>query len=208
MSKYFDPITSFEIWAMGHAWVIPQSYHHQHYCAAFGATPPPSRQSPWMKNGFGLRSGLLSTTHQVQCSRGLCVLWHIFITCSTDSSEAVLLMYVGLMVCILSSWVMKLFQGWWWCNAWWQRRKLRRGNVRSSSGKSGRPPQTWESWSWPGKACFPLVHTEVFQGRSLNHWEQEGNAPKIRWRLMVNGRWLYFFFFWDANVEQSSCWDF
>ena len=135
--------------------------HHQHYCAAFWGC--------WVKNGFGIRCGLPSTTCQVQCSRGLCVLWHIFITWSGDSSEAVLLMYVGLMVPILSSWVMRLFQGLWWCNVWWQKRKSRWGNMRHYSGKWGKPPQTWENRAWPGKTCFPLVYIAVFQERSLNH---------------------------------------
>lgn len=93
----------------GNIWVIPQSY--QHYCVVLWS--PHRKNSTCVKNGFGLRSGLLSTTRQVQCSRGLCELWHIFITQSRDSSEAVLLIYGGLMVLILSFWVMKLFQGWW-----------------------------------------------------------------------------------------------
>lgn len=67
-------ITSFEIWAMGHAWVTPQSYHHQHYCAAFWGPI----DSAWVKDDFGLRSGLLSTTHQVQLERPVCAVTYLY----------------------------------------------------------------------------------------------------------------------------------
>lgn len=164
--------TSFEIWAMGHAWVIPSSYHHQHYCAAFWG---PCWQGPWVKNGFGLRSGLLSTTHQVRCFGDLCVLWHIFITWSRDSSEAVLLMYVGVMVLILSSWVMRLFQGWWGYNAWWQKMPSRWKMWRAPVVNQG-ATLVMEKWAWLGRAYLPLVYTEVFQERSLKYWKQKKMA--------------------------------
>ena len=132
-----------------------------------------------MKNGFGLRSGLLSATCQVQGSRCLCVLWHIFTSWSGDSSEAVLLMYVVLMVLILSYWIMSLFQGCWWCNAWWQERKLRWGNVRTSSDKSGRPTQSWLAGLG---LCSPGTHRSLSR-KIIKLWRARRQWPQDHWDI-------------------------
>lgn len=186
-----DQITTFEIWAMGRAWVIPQSYDHQQLRPL----------STGVKNGFGLRSGLLSTTHQVQCLRGLCMPWHIFKTGSRDSSEAVLLMYGGLMALILSSWVMWLSKA--DGGATTDGRRERRGGEmwRAPVANQGDCAGHEELGSAREGMFSPNSHRSI--ARKITKLLR---AKKVTWMLM--GEWKTVHFFWDANVRWSSWIDF